>query len=176
MSSTYWTTIGRLVPFRLAPGEFVEVIAAGIGVGANKDSEDWQGTRVGSWVEAKAGDDVTLTTKPVPASDWNEAPPLEGIDGWWPAFIVERLGRELPLPAAADERTRLLDRVMRELFGAARCEEIAAFTADGSPAARFVGQALQKSSRPDPVHRQRGTGPTIFRVLPDPEPRKKPRT
>ena len=56
----------RLVPFRLAPGEFVEVNAAGIGVGANKNDEDWQGTRVGSWVEAKEGDDVTFTPDSVP--------------------------------------------------------------------------------------------------------------
>ena len=37
--------IAWLVPFRLAPGEFVEVEAAGIGVGANKNDEDWHGTR-----------------------------------------------------------------------------------------------------------------------------------
>ena len=85
-----WTTIAPLVPFRLAPGEFVEVTAAGIGVGANKDDEDWQGTRVGSWVEAKEGDEVTFTPDSVPASDWNEPPPLDGEPGWWLDFISRR--------------------------------------------------------------------------------------
>ena len=79
-----WTTLARLVPFRLEPGEFVEVIAAGIGVGANKNDEDWQGTRVGAWVEAKEGDEVTFMPDSVPASDWNEPPPRDGQPGWWP--------------------------------------------------------------------------------------------
>src|SRR5262249_49915233 len=105
VDSTEWTTIGRLLPFRLAPGEFVEVTGPGIGVGPMKNREDWQDTRGGSWAEAKVGDDVTLTTESVPASDWNEAPTRDGEHGWWQAFIAERLNRELPLPAAADERT-----------------------------------------------------------------------
>ena len=46
-------------------------------------------------------------------------------------FIAERLNRELPLPTAADERAHLLDRVMRDLFGAApTAEETTAFVAD----------------------------------------------
>ena len=73
-----WTTTGRLVTFQLAPGEFVEVNATGIGIGASKNAEDWQDARVGSWVEAKEGDDVTLATAPVPLDDWNENPPSGG--------------------------------------------------------------------------------------------------
>ena len=32
VESAFWTTIGQLVPFRLGPGEFIEVIGAGVGV------------------------------------------------------------------------------------------------------------------------------------------------
>ncbi len=42
VASTDWTTRGLLTPFRLAPGEFIEVNSAGIGVGANHNDEDWQ--------------------------------------------------------------------------------------------------------------------------------------
>src|SRR5436190_14778158 len=45
IESTEWTTLSRLTTFRLAPGEFVELTAAGIGVGKNKHDEDWQNTR-----------------------------------------------------------------------------------------------------------------------------------
>ena len=179
IDSTDWTTLAPLVPFRLAPGEFVEVIAAGIGVGANKNDEDWQETRVGSWVEAKEGDEVTFTPDSVPASDWNEAPPRDGEPGWWLVFIAERLNRELPLPTAADERTHLLDRVMRDLFGAApTAEETTAFTADASPAA-LDSLAKRLVHRPGltPFTGALTSGTTKFRVLPaDPDAAKKPRT
>ncbi len=79
ISSTDWTTRGRLVPFRLAPGEFVEVVGAGIGVGPMGNSEDWQNTRVGSWMEAKAGDEVTFTPAAVPLNDWNETVERPGV-------------------------------------------------------------------------------------------------
>src|SRR5205085_7621857 len=117
VESVFWTTIGRLTAFRLAPGEFVEVNATGIGVGPMRNSEDWQDTRVGSWVEATAGDAVTLTTNPVRVSDRNEEAPQGGEPRWWLDFITARLARELPLPADAAERTRLLDRAVRDLFG-----------------------------------------------------------
>ena len=179
IESTFWTTIALLVPFRLARGEFIELTAAGIGVGRNKDDEDWQGTRVGAWIDAKAGDEVTFMPDSVPASDRNEPPMVDGEAGWWPVFIAERLNRELPLPAAADERTRLLDRVMRDLFGSApTAGETAAFTADHSPA------ALESLGKRCLVHRPGVTpfagaltsGPTKFRVLPvDPDAATKPR-
>ena len=98
VESTSWTTIGRLVTFQLAPGEFVEVNATGIGIGASKNAEDWQDAPVGSWVEAKEGDDVTVTTEPVPLSDWNEKPQLDGEPRWWLDHIKARLSRHLPFP------------------------------------------------------------------------------
>lgn len=179
IESTDWMTIAPLVPFRLAPGEFIDVSAAGIGVGANKDDEDWQGTRVGSWIEAKEGDEVTFTPDSVPLCDWNEAPPRDGERGWWPAFITERLHRDLPLPTAVDERTHLLYRAMRDLFGAApTAEETTAFTADTSPAAldSLARRLIQRPGLTSFTGRLT-SGTTTFRVLPaDPDAAKKPRT
>jgi hypothetical protein len=100
ISSTGWMTLWRLVPFRLDPGKFVEVTAAGIGVGANKKSEDWQNIRVGSWVDAKVGDEVAFTPDSVPLSDSNEQPELlDGVPRWWLDHIKARLSRHLPFPA-----------------------------------------------------------------------------
>ncbi len=178
VESTYWTTIGRLVPFRLAPGEFIEVNAAGIGVGAMHDSEDWQNTRVGSWVEAKEGDEVIFTAGPVPLNDWTEKPPREGAPRWWLDFIAARLARELPLPADAAERTRLLYRVAIDLFGTPLgAEESGAFLADREPNALDL-LATRLANRPGitPYSGALQSGATRFRVLPaDPDAARRPR-
>lgn len=180
VESVFWTTIGRLTAFRLAPGEFAELNATGIGVGANKNSEDWQNTRVGSWIEAKAGDEVTVTTGAVPLYDWNEdTTVLDGEPRWWLDFITARLQRTLPIPADKDERERLLDRAVRDLFGTApTAEEIAAFVADRESTA-LDSLAKRLFHRPDllawagPLT----SAPTKFRVLAaDPDAAKKPRT
>jgi BlaR1 peptidase M56/Protein of unknown function (DUF1549)/WD40-like Beta Propeller Repeat len=177
ISSTEWETLGRLVPFRLAPGEFIEVNTAGIGVGANKDAEDWQNTRVGSWIEATAGDGVTVTTEPVPLNDWNEKP--EGEPHWWLDHITARLSRHLPLPADAEARKLLLYRVAMELFGTPVSEEInAAFVADREPTA-LDSLAKRLAHRPGltPYTGSLQSAPTKFGVLPaDPDAAKKPRT
>lgn len=180
IESTEWTTIGRLTTFRLAPGEFIELNAAGIGVGANKNDEDWQNTRVGSWIDAKAGDDVTFTPDAVPLNDWNEdIAVLGGEPRWWLDFITARLARHLPLPADQAERERLLNRAAMDLFGAPVSAEIRnAFVADREPTAL---DSLAKSlfHRPG-LHAWAGpltSAPTKFRVLPvDPDAAKKPRT
>lgn len=180
VDSVSWTTIGRLLPFRLAPGEFIEVNAAGIGVGANKNSEDWQNTRVGSWIDAKAGDDVTVTTDPVPLSDWNDKPDvLDGEPRWWLDFIAARLARHLPFPADAEARLRLLHRVAIEVLGTSVSKEMNdAFVADREPTA-LDSLALRLFHRPG-LHAWAGpltSGPTKFRVLPvDPQAANKPRT
>ncbi|MEX2286164.1 MAG: M56 family metallopeptidase [Planctomycetaceae bacterium] len=180
ISSTYWTTLPRVVAFRLAPGEYTEVAAASIGVGANKNNEDWQGTRVGSWIEAKEGDDVTFTPAPVSVNGKDDAGRLNlGESSWWLDFITDRLRRDMPLPADAPERGRILDRAIRELFGtAATPEETATFVSDPAPdALDSLAKRLAQRVGITPFTGSLQSGPTKFRVLPvDPDAAKKPRT
>lgn len=177
ISSLEWTTLGRLEPFRLAPGEFIELNTAGIGVGPNRDADDWQNTRVGSWVEAKEGDEVTLTTEPIPLSDWNEK--TDGEPRWWLYHITARLSRHQPFPADAEARKLIVYRVAMELFGTPASEEITnAFVADTTPAAldslaRLLFHRPGQQAWAGPLV----TGPTKFRVLAaDPDAAKRPRT
>ncbi len=184
INSTSWTTIPTVFACRLAPGEFIEVIGAGIGVGANKDQEDWRETRVGSWIEAKAGDEVTFQPDAVNC-DGRDAPQPE-FDGaqpesinWWLTFIKNRLSLDAPLPADAAERGRLLDRAMRELFGNAPTdEELTTFKNDATPdALKALAKRLAERSGFEPFSGSLTSGPTTFKVLPvDPDAAKKPRT
>jgi beta-lactamase regulating signal transducer with metallopeptidase domain len=180
VQSVPWTTTGRLVPFQLAPGEFVEVSGTGIAIGANKNAEDWQNTRVGSWVEAKEGDEVTVTTAPVPLCDWNENPQPGGESRWWLDFIAMRLSRRLPLPADADERARLLDRMAVEFFRTpVGEEEFAAFVPDRDPAPldSLSHRLAKRTDLVTPFTGSLQSAPTTFRVLPaDPDAAKRPRT
>jgi beta-lactamase regulating signal transducer with metallopeptidase domain len=178
IDSTFWTTRGQLMPYRLGPGEYVELNAAGIGVGANKDSEDWQGTQVGAWIVATSGDEVTFVPDVVPLHDWNETilPGVEPV--WWGNFVATRLKFALPLPLAAEERVKILRDVTRDLFGADPSPtEIATFVSDPSPDPL---EALQSRllARPG-VSAFAGnveSGSTKFKVLPvDPDAAKKPR-
>ena len=127
--------------------------AAGIGVGERKairQDDGRQDIRVGAWIDAKAGDDVTFTADAVPLRDGNEPPAAAGgPPGWWPAFVWARLARDLPLPAGADERNRLLDRAMQDLFGTPpTAEERAAIVAAGG---REAVEALAQHSPAGPA-------------------------
>jgi hypothetical protein len=176
--STEWTTIPRIVACRLAPGEFLEVTAAGIGVGTNKDDEDWRGIRVGSWIEAKPGDEVTFTPAPVSLTGNFTDERAKGEPGWWLDFIKERLSRDLPLPVEAAERGRLLDRAVRDLFGTApTLEEAAAFVRDRAPdGSEALAKHLAKRAGTSSFTGTLQSGPTTFRVLPaDPDAAKRPR-
>ncbi len=184
INSTDWTTIPRVFACRLAPGEFIEVVAAGIGVGANKDQEDWRETRVGSWIEAKVGDDVTfqpdavdcaVRDAPQPETDGAQPAP----ENWWLTFIKNRLSLDAPLPADAAERGRLLDRAMHDLFGNAPTDdELAAFKDDATPEALdALAKRLAERSGFELFSGSLTSGPTKFKVLPvDPDAAKKPRT
>jgi len=175
--STSWTTIPQVIPCRLAPGEYTEVIGAGIGVGANVDHEDWRGTRVGAWIEAKEGDEVTFTPAPVSADGRDGRAGVPG-ESWWLAFIAARLNRDAPLPADAAERKRLLDRAIRDLFGTAPTrEEAATFVADRTPDAMgALATRLAQRAGTTPFTGALQSGETKFRVLAvDPEAAKKPR-
>ena len=133
----YQVTRGQLTPFRLEPGEFTEVNASGIGVGPVGKQDNWQNVNVGSWVQAKAGDEVTVTTGPLPLSDWNETPELlDGVPRWWIDHIKARLSRHLPFPDDAEARLRLLHCVAIEVLGTSASKEMNdAFVADTTPAA-----------------------------------------
>jgi hypothetical protein len=175
VDATQSTTRAVLHWYRLAPGEFIEVNGPGIGVGPAGNREDWQNARVGSWIEAKAGDDVTVTTAELPLMDWGDEKQLK-MDGempFWRDKIVERLSRHLPLPADADSRLRLLHRVARELFGTSVSQEISdAFVADTKPTA-LASLAERLHHRPG-LHAWAGSlpsAPTKFRVLPAAQPK-----
>lgn len=190
VSSTYWTTMARMMTYRLAPGEYCETPAPGIGVGARTDDEDWANVRAGAWIEAKQGDEVRFSPAAVEVRFLASAVGVRMMDGrpltveakdaadLWETIIAERVGRELPLPAAAAERVPIIRRVTLDLFGEAPTpQEIAAFIADDAPTAQA---ALQKRllQRPGiaPFTGTLPPGEIQFRVLAaDPDAAKRPR-
>ena len=136
-------TIARKMTYRLAPGEYCETPAAGIGVGAKTESEDWANVHVGAWIDAKPGDEVRFSPGAVEVRCSPSVIGTEMMDGrplnvdpkdaadLWKKIIAERVERELPLPAAAAEREQIIRRVTLDLFGESPTpEEIAAFVAD----------------------------------------------
>ena len=119
--------------YRLAPGEYCEIPAAGVhvGLGAKTDNSDWASVHVGARIDTKPGDEVRFSPCEVPL--------LCGVkDGadLWQRIVEERVGRELPIPAAAAERKQIIRRVTLDLCGQPPMpEEIAAFVADKTSAA-----------------------------------------
>lgn len=175
--STSWTTIGQVTAVRLAPGQFTEVIGAGIGVGANVNGEDWRNTRVGTWIHAKEGDVVTFTPDAVTmsGSDGRQRNVEDGV--WWETFISQRLQRDTPLPADAKERERILTRAVSDLFGMPPTEEQTKdFLADdSSDAISELAKRLSERAGTTWVFGKLESGPTTFRVLPvAPEAKHKP--
>jgi hypothetical protein len=165
--STMWTTIGQVKAVRLAPGEFAEVIGAGIGVGANNDEEDWRNTRVGTWIHAKTGDKVTFTPDVMTASG-SDGRQKEGEDSvWWLSFITKRLDRDAPMPDDDNERERILDRAVRDLFGTPPTPvEIKMLLADKSPdAMSLLAKRLSERAGTKSAFGNLQSGPTTFRVL-----------
>jgi beta-lactamase regulating signal transducer with metallopeptidase domain len=177
--STEWTTLSRLIPYRLWAGEYMEITAAGIGVGANKNDEDWQNTRVGAWIHAKAGDEVTFTPDAVSLSEWNEQPALRGEPKWWFDLIKSELAQDLPLPADAEERKRIVYRAGLRIFGTPlAADEIEAFVNDRGPdPIDALAKRLAQRAGTKAFAGSLKSAPTKFRVLPaDPDAAKKPRT
>lgn len=175
--STSWTTIGQVQAVRLAPGEFTEVIGAGIGIGANSDGETWRNTRVGTWIHADAGDHVTFTPDKVTISGSDGRQREVKDEVWWLTFITQRLRRDAPLPDDDNERKRILDRIARDLFGTPpTADEIKALLADKSPnAMTSLAKRLAERAGTQSVYGSLQSGPTSFRVLPvDPDAKQKP--
>jgi hypothetical protein len=177
ITSVEWTTLGSVVACRLAPGEFTEMIAPGIGVGPHdKEVENWRNIRVGSWIGAQVGDEVTFTPAAVLLNS-DRAPSNDEPD-WWLNFIKNRLSLGAPLPADAAERGRLLERAVHHLFGTQpTAEERAAFAADREPnALDSLAKRLAKRTGTTTFTGSLTSGPTKFRVAPpDPDAAKKPR-
>jgi beta-lactamase regulating signal transducer with metallopeptidase domain len=172
VSGIDWTTIARLVPVCLAPGEYIEINAPGVGLGKDAGRGPWAGPRVGSNVLAKDGAELILTHGPIPLDGSGvgmreDAPHIVG-PGWWQAHIKERLSRELPLPSSGAKRTHLLDRAVRDLFATTpTADEIASFATDQSDGA--LDALVQRlAARVDRVEFSGSlpTAPVKFRVLP----------
>lgn len=73
--------------------------------------------------------------------------PFDDGPNWWPGFINARFARELPAPADAAERSRLLERAMNDLFGSAPdADERAAFEVvrDENSLAAFAEKLAQR--------------------------------
>jgi hypothetical protein len=135
-----WTTLGLTMVYRLAPGEYCETAAAGIGVGTQNEVKDVLNARVGSFIHANPGDEVRLSPAEVEVSPSSlstfSSPPKDAAD-LWEKIITERVQRELPLPSVPAERTQIIRRVTRDLFGDSPTpDETAAFIADKSPRAK----------------------------------------
>src|SRR5262249_49873337 len=129
--------------FRLAPGEYAEVVGHGIGVGSHETSTEKSIYNVGCWIEAKEGDAVTFTPGSVPVSfqTWQTNEGRKDATTVWQEMIAKRVMQEGPMPAAAADREQLLRRVMQDYPGTApTAEEIAAFVADNDkePLARLI--------------------------------------
>ena len=171
VSGIKWATMAMLNSVRLGSGEYIEINTPGVGIGPRLGMGPWAGPRVGSNVIAKAGDELTLTYSLVPLDGSEvgiseEDPHVSGA-GWWLAHIKARLNRELPLPTDAAERSRILDRVVRELFATApSAAETAAFIADKTPEA-IDALAKRLAARTDIVSfsGKLPTAPVKFRVL-----------
>jgi hypothetical protein len=167
MESVTRYTRPPLVTFRLEPGRYIELATPGFALGKH-GYHDFGNADIGSWIGAKAGDEVTLTPGPLPLFDWNESPASNGEPRWWLDFIIARLSLATPLPADAAERRALLRQVIADLFRQdirPTDEETAAFLKDTSPQA-LANLAERIFHRPG-VHTWAGplqSGATKFRV------------
>ena len=129
VSSIDWTTMARRTTFRLAPGEYLESPAPGVGIGAETENQDGANARVGAWIEAKVGDEVRFTpgavevrcspsvigTRIVNGVPENVEP--KDATQLWERIVAERVRRELPIPSGAADREQLLRRATLDLFG-----------------------------------------------------------
>lgn len=179
VNSVEWTTLSRLVPFRLGPNEFVELPTTGIGIGKDTDDDDVRNVRVGSWINAAAGDEISIETSPILLSDRNEKDANDETPQWWHDYVTSRVARHLPLPAAAHERERILGRIAMELFAdPVGGKERGGFPTDAEKTAvELLVDRLANSDRALAFVGSLQTSPTQFKVLPpDPDAAKRPRS
>jgi len=156
-----------LVAYRLVPDGFFELASPGIGIG-KYGFHDFKNADVASWIDAQAGDEVTLTPGPVPLGDWNEVSVVNSQPRWWLDFLTARLNLATPLPGDAAERAELLRRTVSDVFYSdVTAGEIAAFVADREPdALESLARRLASRSNLTPFSGSLQSGPTKFRVTP----------
>ena len=162
MKATWFTGITPMATFRLAPGEYCEVLGHGIAIGAGEYPDEHSTGAVGAIIEAKEGETVTLShSVDAGTGGWTQP------DDLWLATIAGRVANEAPMPASAADREQLITRVTLDIFGVApTAEEIAAFTVDNTPdALAKLTARLQTQPRIEPFAGKLPTGETKFRVI-----------
>jgi beta-lactamase regulating signal transducer with metallopeptidase domain len=165
--SAFWTTIGQPEAYRLHPGEYCEVYAPGIGIGARQEiTDDSPAVRVGTWLLAKAGDDVTFVPGEVLLTGDHNG---QINQDWWRQHIQDRLKQDAPLPADVKERELILFRAVRDLFGTApHTTEADSFYPDDSPQAlEHLAEVLVQRSWLTPVTGAMRASESTFKVLED---------
>ena len=166
LSSTRWLTRTQVVPFRLNPGDYVELPAAAIGVGPRGDGAAWKNSRAGSWIEAKPGDEVTFQPASVALGVGEPDSVLNGDGSWWPRLVTARLHREMPVPEDNEVRRRLLFHVGLDLGTSNSDEIVNAFLADRQPnALDTLAKRLAEHTSPVPFAGSLVSGPTKFHVV-----------
>jgi beta-lactamase regulating signal transducer with metallopeptidase domain len=179
VSGAWYTGETPTATYRLAPGEYCEVTGHGVAIGAGKYEEEFSTGSVGAVIEAKEGDEVTLTQSvDTTYGDWTRPDDPKDPAELWNKSIAERVEREAPMPQGPADREQLIRRVTLDLFGeAASAEEVAAFVDDYTPdsLAKLTAR-LQAKPRIERWAGKLPTGETRFRVLPaDPNAAKAPR-
>jgi hypothetical protein len=168
VKATWYSGITPTATYRLAPGEYCEVLGHGLAIGAGAYEEEFSTGAVGAIIEAKEGDDVTLSHSVDAAQGrWTKPDDPKDPAGLWNRVVAERVANEAPMPQAAADRAQLIRRVTLDLFGeAATAEEVAAFTADNAPdALAKLTARLQERPRTEPWTGKLPTGETKFRVI-----------
>lgn len=179
VKATWFTGITPMATFRLAPGEYCEVSGHGIAIGAGEYKDERSTRAVGSIIEAKEGDGVTLShTVDAAQGGWTKpGDPKDPVE-LRKQIIAARVNHEAPMPRSAADREQLIRRVTLDLTGVAPTpEEIAAFTADAMPDAlpKLIAR-LQATAAEVPWSGKLPTGETKFRVMAaDPNAAKAPR-
>lgn len=154
-----------LVVYRLLPDGLFELSSPGVGIG-KYGFHNFKNADLASWIDAKAGDEVTLTPGPVPLGDWNEVSVVNSQPRWWLDFLTARLNLATPLPADADERGELLRWTVSDVFYSdVTAEEIATFVSDSNPdALESLAKRLAGRSNLKPFSGSLQSGETKFLV------------
>ncbi len=154
--------------FRLAPGEYAEVVGHGIGVGSHETSSEKSIYKVGCWIEAKDGDGVTFMPGKLLVSfqTWQNNEGRKDSETVWNEMIAARVAQKGPLPATVADRELLLKRVTQDLgIAAPYYSSRTDFVHDNSPDALATLTAkLQEAGKSMHFAGELSGGETNFRV------------